>query len=218
MILCVYLVNLLLPTRLNVASECDLKGLAVNSLKSPISNEYCFVYRNSFNSFIIKNDNPELIHTLEDYVERAKYKPIDEMNGANLLSHYALKKHESSITSNGHKILFRESAMANSYFIPKTKTEFRNTSSNHYMCQYLAQKSNQRIMQAKNELLVLIEEFKQGISIDCFEQIFSDWESKFKDVLEGQMSHELQYSLNQIKKLCSLNDQIMEENDEEEYE
>ncbi len=59
-----------------------------------------------------------------------------------------------------------------------------------------------RIMEAKDELLLLIEKFKSGISIECFESMFSNWERKYNDVLEGQMSEELLHSLNQIKMLC----------------
>ncbi|KAH9393513.1 hypothetical protein TYRP_021648, partial [Tyrophagus putrescentiae] len=75
-----------------------------------------------------------------------------------------------------------------------------------------------RILEAKNELLLLIEKFKSGISIESFETIFSDWETKYNDVLEGQMSEELLYSLNQIKMLCALDSISDLDYDDEEEE
>lgn len=75
--------------------------------------------------------------------------------------------------------------------------------------------STDRIIEAKNELLLLIEKFKCGISIESFEELFSNWERIYSDVLEGQMSEELQYSLNQIKMLCALD---YDEDDDEEKE
>ncbi|KAH7637840.1 hypothetical protein HUG17_8944 [Dermatophagoides farinae] len=62
---------------------------------------------------------------------------------------------------------------------------------------------NEKIMSSKYELLLLIEQFKQGISIEMFGQLFNEWEKKYLDVLEGQMTNEFLYSFNEIKKLCT---------------
>lgn len=78
--------------------------------------------------------------------------------------------------------------------------------------------SENRILQAKNELLLLIEKFKCGISIENFKEIFTDWERLYNDVLEGQMSSELQFSLNQIKMLCSLDDIHQSDYDDDDEE
>ncbi|KAH9419753.1 hypothetical protein DERP_001584 [Dermatophagoides pteronyssinus] len=40
---------------------------------------------------------------------------------------------------------------------------------------------NQKIISSKYELLLLIEQFKQGISIEIFRQLFNEWEMKYLD-------------------------------------
>lgn len=60
-----------------------------------------------------------------------------------------------------------------------------------------------RMVDAKDELLRLIDKFKAGLSIKTFEYLFHNWEEAYRDVLEAQISNEFQHSLNEIRKLCS---------------
>lgn len=68
-------------------------------------------------------------------------------------------------------------------------------------CYYL----DKKLIKAQQQLLMLIEQFKNGISIQTFGRLFADWELLNDDIIvRGQMSEEFRYSFNEIKKLCHL--------------
>lgn len=59
------------------------------------------------------------------------------------------------------------------------------------------------MVDAKEELLTLIDKFKAGLAIKTFEYLFRHWEVTYRDVLEAQISNEFQHSLNAIRQLCA---------------
>ena len=55
-----------------------------------------------------------------------------------------------------------------------------------------------------NELIGIIEQFKKGMSFGQFETIFENWQIKYCNGFEGNVSKELNESLTQIKNLCEI--------------
>lgn len=164
----------------------------------------------------IRNGHWEVAHILHRFVPQPERVQEDELklsSASGKESHSNCSVGYASGTSKRNSCSDRDDQQDCGSNKEMTATE-RSEASSEHTCPWLSLQSNHRIIQAKNELLLLIEEFKCGISIECFEQMFSNWEATYKDVLEGQMSHEMQNSLKQIKKLCSFNDH--EENYEEE--
>lgn len=207
-----YLDNQWLPTWLHFAAVYGLKELLQTLLKFPASAKAFFVRNGSGRKPIdlaIEQGHLDVVRILNDYgkqIERLQEELVASTNGLSLFDneHMTLP---SSIQS-GQCVLKYNAPKNGKDFAVKRVGEGWSARQSELQSRafVFSVASENRILQAKNELLLLIEKFKCGISIDNFKEIFTDWERLYNDVLEGQMSNELQFSLNQIKMLCSLDD------------
>lgn len=183
-------VILWLPTWLHFASAYGLTELVLTLLKSPASVRACFMRNNQLMKPIdiaIRYGHWDIVQILHNYTKQIEHIQHDLLVDVN---------HNVKCTN----------VLIENVSSPTSSSSSPPSSSINI---------NDRIIEAKNQLLELIEQFKDGISIEQFEQLFTKWESTYCDVLEGQMSHELLYSLGEIKKLCSPDVNDQNENDDD---
>jgi len=205
-----YQANLWLPTWLHFASAYGLKEFTVSLLKSPASARACFVRNNADLRPIdvaIKQGHWDIVRILNDYITQVELAQKQLTLDQELASHTLFGNKRDYVTPSSSSVhswpqipLVTENHHINGRSV---NLDLAAPNARNDALTYSPFDSNGRIMKAKSELLLLIEKFKCGISIECFGQMFSKWEAVYKDVLQGQMSLELEYSLNQIRKLCS---------------
>lgn len=65
-------------------------------------------------------------------------------------------------------------------------------------------KSSSDLNDIHKELLYIIETFKKGMSFEKFESLFQNWQSKYQNILSGNLSKEMNDSLSQIQTLCKI--------------
>lgn len=209
-----------LPTWIHFAAVYGLKQFMSELLKSPTAIHACLV-QNSENLTPIevaaRYDHQEVVEILQTFLKQVKCIQKDLIESRNeKIPKRCLFGKENLCVSDDWEYSSEDESYYNLCQLSQTNVRPSKSVLAPAQCPSLiygpvsgyaptdAAVRNEIITEAKNKLLCLIDQFKSGISIESFEQLFRQWQITYDVVLKDQMSDEFLYSLNEIKKLCNL--------------